>query len=60
MNHHQFIQNLKCIKFKIIKPDIDLLTITFNSAIKLLVFLKINFKWVLDDSKGNLSVIIRM
>ncbi len=30
--------------------------ITFNIVIKLSVFVKINFKWVLDDGKANLNV----
>ncbi len=30
--------------------------VAFNIVIKLLLFLKINFKCALDDSKGNLSV----
>lgn len=30
----------------------DLLQNTFNSVIQLLAFLKIKFKWVLDDSKA--------
>jgi len=33
-----------------------MLSITFNSVIKLLVFVKIKFKWALDDCYGNLNV----
>lgn len=32
----------------------DLPKFIFNSVVKLLVFLKNKFKWVLHDSKGNL------
>lgn len=33
------------------KMDIQILKITFNSAIQIFVLLKIRFKWALDDSK---------
>lgn len=33
-----------------------MLKITSNSIVNLLVFLKINFNWALDDGRGNLNV----
>ncbi len=34
----------------------NLYSFSVNSAIKLLAFLKFNFKWASDDNKGNLNV----
>ncbi len=34
----------------------DLLKIRFNRVTKSFVFLKITFKWVVDDGKDNLNV----
>lgn len=33
-----------------------MLSITYNIVVKLLVFVKIKFKWALDDCYGNLNV----
>ncbi len=34
----------------------DLIKISTNTFVKLLMFLKINYKWVLDDRKSDLNV----